>query len=589
MSIILRDDRSFGGTAYPAGTTLSLDGALEANLVAQGLATWAGEAPYGGGPTHPAQLAVDDRGHITGLVGPGGEIPIGDISPSYTRETAWFSEWPAASAEWVYNSPAARDTTITFDGAATLKLPYNATPNTTRADWIPASDQPTVGPLLGCWVRNPTDHMLHIDVLVIISSGFANYMQQILGIPPTGGAWVQVWFQTHDGVKTGTGVYSSGSNWAAGATFGTLHTLRVRQSTVVTSGWGAGDYLNIGPVLSQPTKKRPKVLITFDDGKDSIYINRQWMIDRGLKGTCYIYPSAIGSSGYMTRDQLDVLYGLGWDIGDHSNTEFFITPTANAISASAAYAGGQLVLTSASGAPAPGLDGKLVTISGLSPNNYNGTKLIESVSGNDLNITHTDYGSPTGTATINMLHPHGGLVLLTEAEVLLSLTQSKEWLRNAGYLRSYEHHALPVSGINESVYQQLLAVGYKTARHTKPNNIGWFSQRVFNGAFDNASYYPTIAGDYTNDGLYNQAHSNILIFGGVASVEATANLSSIYAAIDLSIEYGLTLALLTHSLGTGDSAHHQAWMDYVSAKRDAGLCDVETISEWYRDSVVHAG
>lgn len=72
MSIILRDDRSFGGTAYPAGTTLSLDGALEANLVAQGLATWAGQAPYQGGATQTVQLAVDDRGHITGLVGRNG-------------------------------------------------------------------------------------------------------------------------------------------------------------------------------------------------------------------------------------------------------------------------------------------------------------------------------------------------------------------------------------------------------------------------------------------------------------------------------------------------------------------------------------
>lgn len=69
MSIILTDDRSFGGTRYAAGSTISLDGALEANLVAQGLARWAGEAPYQGGATYPASFAVNAAGKITGLVG----------------------------------------------------------------------------------------------------------------------------------------------------------------------------------------------------------------------------------------------------------------------------------------------------------------------------------------------------------------------------------------------------------------------------------------------------------------------------------------------------------------------------------------
>lgn len=74
MSIILNDDRSFGGTRYAAGSTISLDGALEINLVAQGLARWAGEAPYQGGATYPASFSVNAAGNVTGLVGPNGEV-----------------------------------------------------------------------------------------------------------------------------------------------------------------------------------------------------------------------------------------------------------------------------------------------------------------------------------------------------------------------------------------------------------------------------------------------------------------------------------------------------------------------------------
>lgn len=112
MSIILRDDRSFGGTAYPAGTTLSLDGALEANLVAQGLATWAGQAPYQGGATQTVQLAVDDRGNVTGLVGRNGTAGFVDAG--------LFGASPDASAAV---NTAAIQAALDVGGVVTLNTP----------------------------------------------------------------------------------------------------------------------------------------------------------------------------------------------------------------------------------------------------------------------------------------------------------------------------------------------------------------------------------------------------------------------------------------------------------------------------------
>lgn len=91
MSIILNDDRSFGGTRYAAGSTISLDGALEINLVAQGLARWAGEAPYQGGATYPASFSVNAAGNVTGLMWAKGllypDVPW--LGASANRDTDW--------------------------------------------------------------------------------------------------------------------------------------------------------------------------------------------------------------------------------------------------------------------------------------------------------------------------------------------------------------------------------------------------------------------------------------------------------------------------------------------------------------------
>lgn len=146
MSITLKDDRSFGGTAYPAGTTLSLDGALEANLVAQGLATWAGQAPYQGGPTHPAQFGLDDKGNVTGLVGPDGVDMLGPlvgVNPEMTPRAMTAAIQAALDLGGTIHVFAPSGSTITLDqplrapSNTTLILPDNVTikGNGNARDW----------------------------------------------------------------------------------------------------------------------------------------------------------------------------------------------------------------------------------------------------------------------------------------------------------------------------------------------------------------------------------------------------------------------------------------------------------------------
>jgi peptidoglycan/xylan/chitin deacetylase (PgdA/CDA1 family) len=64
---------------------------------------------------------------------------------------------------------------------------------------------------------------------------------------------------------------------------------------------------------------RPKCIITFDDGRDTVFTTAYPIMETyGFKGTCYIVSSAINDAGYMTDANLTTLYNDGWDISNHT-------------------------------------------------------------------------------------------------------------------------------------------------------------------------------------------------------------------------------------------------------------------------------
>jgi len=68
-------------------------------------------------------------------------------------------------------------------------------------------------------------------------------------------------------------------------------------------------------------KSVPKVILTFDDAYDNLTISNgyNYMISNGLKGTIYVNPANVGSTGVLTTDQLDYLYNEhGWALGNHT-------------------------------------------------------------------------------------------------------------------------------------------------------------------------------------------------------------------------------------------------------------------------------
>ena len=76
----------------------------------------------------------------------------------------------------------------------------------------------------------------------------------------------------------------------------------------------------LAKALTEGAELPPKpILLTFDDGSETIYQNALPIMQRyDFTGTAYIVYNYIGTSNYMTADQIRALYVAGWEVGSHS-------------------------------------------------------------------------------------------------------------------------------------------------------------------------------------------------------------------------------------------------------------------------------
>jgi peptidoglycan/xylan/chitin deacetylase (PgdA/CDA1 family) len=68
------------------------------------------------------------------------------------------------------------------------------------------------------------------------------------------------------------------------------------------------------------------VTLTFDDGVADAYQAGAMLSDHGMQGTFFVNSGPIGSTGYMTRAQLDSLAAGGHEIGGHTVTHADLVP-----------------------------------------------------------------------------------------------------------------------------------------------------------------------------------------------------------------------------------------------------------------------
>lgn len=99
-------------------------------------------------------------------------------------------------------------------------------------------------------------------------------------------------------------------NWSA------IASLRV---WVFTGNASADDFIYIDSIVSN-IQTRPKVLISFDDGSDTVYSTTRAIANtNNIKFTCYVNSGTIGDATKMTESNLVDLKADGHEIANHSS------------------------------------------------------------------------------------------------------------------------------------------------------------------------------------------------------------------------------------------------------------------------------
>jgi peptidoglycan/xylan/chitin deacetylase (PgdA/CDA1 family) len=89
---------------------------------------------------------------------------------------------------------------------------------------------------------------------------------------------------------------------------------------------GGYEVLSTGQAIARPQGRRPRVVMTFDDGAASDYeVAAPLLARHGFGATFYVVPSFLGRAGYMTEAQIVELAEGGFEIGSHSLTHAYLS------------------------------------------------------------------------------------------------------------------------------------------------------------------------------------------------------------------------------------------------------------------------
>ena len=142
-------------------------------------------------------------------------------------------------------------------------------------------------------------------------SSFTNYYSRAIS---TAGNFTKGW----NTLTLPRGLFS-----ATGAPSWSTSFVRLRVRVDATAG--GGQTVSIDSLYAG-NHHRPKVIMTFDDGFDTqITEGYAYMATKGLKATCYVNNSSIGTATYMTTANLTTLHNAGWDIANHGYTHTNLT------------------------------------------------------------------------------------------------------------------------------------------------------------------------------------------------------------------------------------------------------------------------
>lgn len=183
--------------------------------------------------------------------------------------------------------------------------------DSSRKDFTPGAQFTTRGGI-GVWVKDENNFSNpNIIQIYVAATGFGSYMNaggKIAYNGYCGGDWKLLWIPA-DRFSVGAGAPTfEGTAWDI-----------LRVSVRCGSG-GTNASVRIGPIvtLAAKTYNDPVVCFTMDDGNETDYSEVYAAFqDYGLKGSIFVIPSLVGSSGYLSEAQLKRMYADGWDICAH--------------------------------------------------------------------------------------------------------------------------------------------------------------------------------------------------------------------------------------------------------------------------------
>ena len=572
------------GSLLTAGSTYTVSDQFGQELVNSGRATDTDRAMAVPQTELKPYFATDTSGNVTGLVAPGGvKYPVNNRNTlGANAASTVLTDYTTGSL--AYNGGAASDSTQMFMGAASQRIPHNASPGTARFDWTHPTSW-VAGYMYGFWYRNAGANTLQVSVIAG-TSGFSAYSITNVALPSTSGGWKLVTFGQAKAALLG------------GATLGSSEftVIRIRES--IEAPWGASDAINIGPIFSG-FPSRAVAMVHFDDCNRNVYTNGLPILrDYNIPATVNVITSLIGSTyagqATFTLDDLkDVYNNYGWDVCSHTMTHPQVqsagiaaasvidnldnTATVTVTLDGNNYPGHNLPTTTANPA------GVQVVMSGFTPSNFNnGAAVATIISPTQFKYAITSGSGPVTVAgTWNPAYSNHGLRKLgSYAEKYAEIKGAQDYLLAAGFTRSAKFLAYPQGGYDVDTLAACKAAGVLLARGAD-QNIFWPS-----GLPTGVSYSYGIT--LTNANLpYIPPYQAGIDVPAAQAIDTSQTFAQIKAEIDRAVSLGAVWVGLTHYItGTRGTSGNNAYQleqvcQYLNHLRSQGLIDVCTMSDYY--------
>ena len=246
----------------------------------------------------------------SGISLPGGMLPI-----EYQGDDQLLDGFPlvfSPTVAQIAGSANSANTNVTREGMTGVRLAANAAVNNVSVDYNFTSRKIASGALAALIYVSSMDGEASIGAKMSVSDGsaFTNwYTSPSVGMEQPGWHWVPISPPTSQ----------TTIKWSVGGgapVFGTTDFTRLRLRCDFTSG--KRPVIEFYGIFENPRSTKPQVVLSFDDGYDSVYNLGIPILERyRLKACCAIIADLVNAANYMTTGQLQNLVSRGHEMNVH--------------------------------------------------------------------------------------------------------------------------------------------------------------------------------------------------------------------------------------------------------------------------------